>query len=250
MASRNMTRHGANANSRRASARGARRSAASSPGTASSAARDKTTRGKTTRSKTPGSTAVHVTPAPRKRAITARGKTPAAATTASSATKSRKPKRVAARTPDRTAAARTPARTTSRTPGLRGIFAGAPRGVVIPIVIAGVLAFSVWSFYPVARVQYREERQKAKLEAEYAALKERNARLAKQVARLRTPEGVEDVARENLGLVKQGEHPVVVVDPNADTTAAAVPTIDSEPEVSAPRGPWTAALDAFFGYDE
>jgi cell division protein FtsB len=117
-------------------------------------------------------------------------------------------------------------------------------------VIAGVLAFSVWSFYPVARVQYREERQKAKLEAEYTALKERNARLSKAVARLRTPEGVEDVARENLGLVKQGEHAVVVVDPNADTTTAAGPVIDSEPEVSAPRGPWTAALDAFFGYHE
>ena len=122
--------------------------------------------------------------------------------------------------------------------------------MLVPLVIVGVIAFSIWSFYPVARVQYREARQKAKLEAEYQALKERNVRLAKEVARLRTPEGVEDAARENLGLVKEGEHAVVVVDPTRETTSSSAPAIDSEPKVSAPRGPWTAALDAFFGYHE
>jgi len=118
-------------------------------------------------------------------------------------------------------------------------------------VVVAVLAFSIWSFYPVAKVQYREERQKAQLETELAALKARNARLSKEVARLRTPEGVEDLARTNLGLVKEGEHAVVVVDPTKESTAAAAPNVDREPnKVSAPRGPWTAALDAFFGYHE
>ena len=157
-------------------------------------------------------------------------------------------------TPARTASPKAPASKTrtarAQLPGSRSVRKRPPRGVLVSLVVVGVIAFSIWSFYPVARVQYREERQNAKLQAELAALKARNARLSKEVARLRTPEGVEDVARANLGLVKEGEHAVVVVDPTKESTITTAPTIDREPEVSAPRGPWTAALDAFFGYHE
>jgi cell division protein FtsL len=119
-----------------------------------------------------------------------------------------------------------------------------------PIVIAAVVIFVV-TYYPVARVQYSETRQRAALQAELGALQTRNTRLSTEVARLKTPEGVEDYARSQLGMVKQGEHVVVVTDgtskPAVLTTAGSPPQIDTSGETTAaPTGPWTAFLDSVF----
>jgi len=113
-----------------------------------------------------------------------------------------------------------------------------------------VIAVFAWTYYPVARVQYRETREKVRLETELAALQARNARLRKQVERLNTPEGVEDYARSQLGMVKNGEKVAIVVDGDeaAEASAAlAVPTIDGDEATEGPVGPWTAFLDLVFG---
>ena len=120
------------------------------------------------------------------------------------------------------------------------------------LLLLVVVAATLWSFYPVARVQYREERAYAQLKAEYDSVQARNARLKKQVARLETNEGVEDEARED-GLVLPGEHPVVVTDKSQPATlAVAAKDFRVEPEqpVEAPRGPWTPVLDFVFGIQE
>ena len=125
--------------------------------------------------------------------------------------------------------------------------ASAWRSYLVPVSIVAVLVLSAWSFYPVARLNYTEERERARLAAELDGLKERNEVLRSQVDRLKTPEGVEEVARENLGMVKEGENLVVIVDDEAEQrpavltpdTAAAVP----QPEPSA----WQQVLDALFG---
>jgi len=118
------------------------------------------------------------------------------------------------------------------------------------VTAVAVLVVFAWTYYPVARVQYRETREKARLSAELTSLKARNDRLRKQVERLKTPEGVEDYARSQLGLVKKGEHVVVVVDGDeaAEASAAlAAPRIDSARTADQPAGPWTAFLDLVFG---
>ena len=69
-------------------------------------------------------------------------------------------------------------------------------------------------------------------------------------ARLRTPEGVEDYARSQLGLVKPGEHVAMVIDGDEATEASAAlaaPTIDDDTSFEQPVGPWTAFLDVVFG---
>jgi cell division protein FtsL len=117
------------------------------------------------------------------------------------------------------------------------------------VVVAVVTAF-VLTYYPVAKVQYRETREEARLQSELNALKQRNARLRRQVATLRTPEGVEDFARSRLGLVKPGEHVVVVTEGTktlAPSALAVAPRIDSDEALEAPSGPWTAFLDRVFG---
>lgn len=139
---------------------------------------------------------------------------------------------------------------TSRTPALITRALDTLGWWATPLAVAVVVAAFVLTYYPVARVQYRETREEARLRSELDALTQRNVRLRRQVATLRTPEGVEDYARSRLGLVKPGEH-VVVVTEGAKTLApsalAVAPRIDSDEAIEAPSGPWTAFLDRVFG---
>lgn len=106
------------------------------------------------------------------------------------------------------------------------------------------VAVAAWIFYPVLRVQYREQKQRARLSAELTDLRARNDRLLEQVDRLKTPEGVEDVARETLGMVRAGEHAYVLV----EDTAAPEPAAAQPDRVTTPTETvWTQVLDAVFG---
>lgn len=120
---------------------------------------------------------------------------------------------------------------------------------MLPVAVAVILVVFGLAYYPVVRVQYREVRERARLAAELDALKARNVRLDAHVARLRTPEGVEDYARTQLGLVRRGEHVVVVREEGVAAKPAAatrVPRIDSDRAAEDPVGPWTSFLDLVF----
>ncbi|NTU72260.1 MAG: septum formation initiator family protein [Coriobacteriia bacterium] len=126
----------------------------------------------------------------------------------------------------------------------------AHRWWLLPLVVITAVALFIAAYYPVARVDYRETRERARLQAELDAIRSRNDRLSAQVDRLRTPEGVEDYARLQLGMVKSGEHQMVVIDGTETTQVASValaPEIDSQEAVKPPVGQWTAFLDAVFG---
>ena len=118
----------------------------------------------------------------------------------------------------------------------------------MPVGIVAICLVFVWTYYPVAAVQYREARQRDRLKAELHALEERNARLREQVDRLKTPAGVEDYARGQLGLVKQGESVVVEVDDKGSKKQPEPEpvTIDKVEVAAEPSGPWTAFLDLVF----
>ncbi len=121
----------------------------------------------------------------------------------------------------------------------------------VPVAVVAVLVVFAWAYYPVVRVRYRETREQARLTVELKSIQDRNDRLREQVERLKTPEGVEDYARSQLGLVKEGEHKVVVV----SNRAAAAPPVNSSPRIdsdettASPSGPWTAFLDLVFGVE-
>jgi len=101
--------------------------------------------------------------------------------------------------------------------------------------------------YPVLRLQYQQERNKASLEQELAGLKERNEGLRAQVDRLKTPEGVEEIARQNLGYVKEGEQICVVTD-GEETRAPAPDAGASTRSVAASEtSVWLEVLDVVFG---
>ncbi|MGB4594238.1 MAG: septum formation initiator family protein [Coriobacteriia bacterium] len=114
------------------------------------------------------------------------------------------------------------------------------------ILIASVM-FAAWALYPVIRLQYQQQREKATLEQELASLQARNATLRSQVDRLKTPEGVEEVARESLGLVKEGEQMYVVTD--GEPTRAPAPDVSAETRsiTTSEATVWTEVLDILFG---
>ncbi|MCE5202797.1 MAG: septum formation initiator family protein [Actinomycetia bacterium] len=123
---------------------------------------------------------------------------------------------------------------------------GSRRKVVIVTLIA-TFVVAVWMLYPVVRLQYQQQREKADLEQELAALKKRNADLRAQAERLKTPEGVEEAARESLGLVKQGEQMYVVTE--GEPTSAPSPDVSGKTRsvTTSETSVWTDVLDVIFG---
>lgn len=119
---------------------------------------------------------------------------------------------------------------------------------VITVILLGTLVLAAWTLYPVLRLQYQQQREKATLEQELAGLKDRNQNLRAQVDRLKTPEGVEEAARESLGLVKKGEQVYVVTD--GESTRAADPQVGEQTRsiTASETSVWTKVLDAVFGF--
>jgi len=102
-----------------------------------------------------------------------------------------------------------------------------------------------WALYTPLKLQYQESREQARLQAELDSLKQRNENLSAQVERLKTPEGVEEVARESLGMVKEGENVYVVIDPSEEASASTLARTGEEDPVH--DSIWDDLLDLVFG---
>lgn len=114
------------------------------------------------------------------------------------------------------------------------------------LVLIVTIVVAAWMVYPVFRLQYEHRRQVDSLESELEGLKSRNDELRDEVDELKTPEGVEEVARDTLGLVKPGEQAYVVTGGAAGDTLETSATA-SPGSAEAPL--WQRALDALFGLE-
>lgn len=112
------------------------------------------------------------------------------------------------------------------------------------IIVLVTVVLAAWSVYPVLRLQYQHERERQSLAAELENLKVRNEELRAQVDVLQTPEGIEEIARESLGLVKPGEQAYVVTGGTIGETTA---TAGSDESGKKPL--WQRVLDSVFGFD-
>ena len=113
---------------------------------------------------------------------------------------------------------------------------------MLAVIVALVLA--AWWVYPTFKLQYEHQREVETLENELDDLKSRNEELRDEVDGLKTPEGVEQLARESLGLAKPGEQVYVVTG-----SVTAETTVTAEVSESEARPLWQRALDALFGID-
>ncbi len=90
-----------------------------------------------------------------------------------------------------------------------------PRWMVV--AVASVIAVSLFGAFGSTLLQvYRLEREAAQLAQHQRDLEEQNAQLRAEIQALHTPEYVEKLAREQLGLVKPGEVAFLIVQPPSD----------------------------------
>lgn len=118
--------------------------------------------------------------------------------------------------------------------------------------LAAVLAVPLLLYALVATGQkaienYQLNQQADALRAELVSLRAENISLQQQIEDARTDSAIEAIAREQLGLIKPGDHPVVLVG-NAQTTASAnqaTPQAQAAPVETRPT--WRQWWDYFFG---
>lgn len=100
--------------------------------------------------------------------------------------------------------------------------------------------------YPSAQQLYHTVRERDQLQAEYAAIEQRNDSIQSLVSSLSTNEGVKDRARQEFGWVEPGEHAVNVygLDVKQESTFTASVVSGS---VAAPETWYSKLLDPIFG---
>ena len=90
------------------------------------------------------------------------------------------------------------------------------QAIAWPVGIVVVIAFIVALLVLPVRQWLNQRSDVAKAKSELLAYADANAELAKEIEKLRTPEGVEMAIRKELGFVKPGEQPLDILDaPNA-----------------------------------
>jgi cell division protein FtsB len=114
--------------------------------------------------------------------------------------------------------------------------------MVILLIVAAV------ALYPAARDYYFAMREDQRLDAEYQAVLERNNKIQQRIEDLKTPEGIADKAREELGWVLDGEEAVNITGLGSTESSTALPPAVEPQSVEVPEAWWTQTLDEFFGY--
>lgn len=137
--------------------------------------------------------------------------------------------------------------TTKRRFGFLGTKQHLIKAPVVLGTIAAVLALSWVFLYQPAKDLYIASREHDQLQAEYAALEQRNARLAADVADLQTQSGIEARAHEELGWIKEGEETANVR--GLDLEEAEDPFVANvvAGSVPAPQTWYSPFLDVVFG---
>lgn len=107
---------------------------------------------------------------------------------------------------------------------------------------------SVAYLYPLLQMEYASQREVQLLEQQLEELQERNAALREDVEELRTPEGVEQAARQALGYVKPGEDAYVVIDGEDATGSDGTDAVGITP-IADDAPWWREVLDVIFGVD-
>lgn len=111
------------------------------------------------------------------------------------------------------------------------------------LVVMGLVVFCIAMLYGPSRSYYQEYRAHQRLESKYAQLNEYRNSLETSVKNLQTPEGIEDAAREELGMVLEDEHSVRVTGlPPEEEHLDIAQNIQGK----APVTWWSKMLDALF----
>jgi cell division protein DivIC len=116
---------------------------------------------------------------------------------------------------------------------------------LLVLFLLPVLAYAAYSIGDRWYHSYTLAQEEEALRSEIARLRLDNLRLQSELTAVRSDQYVERVAREQLGLVKPGDRPFVVIAPPPAATPVVASRRDPPPEPG-PSG-WRKLLDALFG---
>jgi cell division protein FtsL len=111
------------------------------------------------------------------------------------------------------------------------------------VLVVPLLLYALVATGQKAVDNYRLNRDADALRAEIVGLRSENIQLQAQIEHARTDTAIETIAREQLGLIKPGDHPLVLVPQSAQAPAAAPTPAPAPPPLPAWRQWW----DYLFG---
>src|SRR5438067_13337867 len=110
------------------------------------------------------------------------------------------------------------------------------------VLVVPLLLYALVATGQKAVDNYRLNREAGGLRAEILGLRSDNIQLQKQIEQARTDTAIETIAREQLGLIKPGDHPLVLVSPSAQAPPAPAPVPSAPPPPA-----WRQWWDYLFG---
>ena len=114
------------------------------------------------------------------------------------------------------------------------------------VLVVPLLLYALVATGQKAVENYRLNQEADGLRADIVALRAQNLQLQQQIEQARTDSAIETIAREQLGLIKPGDHPVVLVNQSGATTASQSPTATTS-ATEPTRPTWRQWWDYFFG---
>jgi cell division protein FtsL len=120
------------------------------------------------------------------------------------------------------------------------------------VLVVPLLLYALVATGQRALDNYRMNQETEALQAEVVGLRAENIQLQQDIERARTDTAIETIAREQLGLIKPGDQPVVLVSPASQPGAASTRTEGTGPPTApnppAPAPPvWRQWWDYVFG---
>ncbi|MCA1646911.1 MAG: septum formation initiator family protein [Chloroflexi bacterium] len=111
------------------------------------------------------------------------------------------------------------------------------------VLVVPLLLYALVATGQKAIDNYRLNREADALRTHIVGLRTENIALQQQIEQARTDTAIETIAREQLGLMKPGDHPVVLISPPAPPPVAAPAPAPAVPQAPAWRQWW----DYLFG---
>jgi cell division protein FtsL len=112
------------------------------------------------------------------------------------------------------------------------------------VLVVPLLLYALVATGQKAADNYRLNQEADGLRSDIVTLRAENLQLQQDIEQARTDSAIETIAREQLGLVKPGDHPLVLVAQPGQAPAAPTPVQAPTPS---PRPTWRQWWDYFFG---
>ncbi len=112
------------------------------------------------------------------------------------------------------------------------------------VLVVPLLLYALVATGQKALDNYRLNQEADALRGEIVALRSENIDLQKQIEDARTDTAIEAIARQQLGLIRPGDHPVVVISQGAAPTA---PAAEQMPPAPPPVPVWRQWWTYLFG---